>query len=251
MRPSTRLSLIFPFMFVMIINCYCQLEIGAQLTPGYVNYIKAVDKGAKPYNVNDEEPTFGFETGFIVRMALNQDIYIESGIRYSRLGIKFQSDFLVDGGSRKVTDFIIHRFDYINIPIIIQLNLLPNRRLAPLIKTGLQNYIFLEEYFKSSGKLLVNKEDQKAVKEWQKNDAWANRIYTPGVSLGVGIQGKLGERFKYSVVPTINYQLLNIDGNRPPIRRNIYLTGVEFMVTYRLNKKEAKFKSRAETPDFI
>jgi len=221
----------------LINNSFGQLDLGISFTSGYVHHLKTVDDDAERYDFNIEEPMFGFETGLVVRKGLNKNLALESGIRYSRLGIKFDLDLEVDG--ELVSDYIVHRFDFVSVPLVIQWNPLPDKQFSPIIKLGVQNYFFLEEYVKFSGNLLLNEEDRKAAREWRKNNAFANRLYNPGLSFGAGIQRKLGGGFNVSILPTFNYQLLNAVRNRTSIRRNIYLAGVEFMVNYRLNKKKA------------
>lgn len=220
------IGIVLAFSVVFVSKGIAQVDIGLSGNLGYAYRLLRPNQNLDNSILKLDEPTMGFEIGLVCRYQFSKKFSFGSGIHYSRLGISQVAIGVIVGAEERTFDFV-HRFDFLSIPITAQYNVLEEKWFTPIIRIGFNNFIFLQEYVRTL-------ED-----DWRENNAFNNRTYIPALSIGIGIQSKIVEKISASITPNFTYHLMGVSNGNLRTRRHLYLAGVEFMVTYRLNKKEA------------
>ncbi len=174
-----------------------------------------------------EKPIFGYEFGLCILKKIGGRFSLESGVRYSKMGFSQGKVNILDGSEEREFT-LIHRFDFVNVPLKVQMNFISNSLITPIAKVGINNNIFINEF--------VNDFEG----NWHENKAFNNRKYQPAISIGMGILVPIGDRFKGTLLPNLNHSLVSIDKTNPPIKRHLYSISVEMMVSYNLGKVDDK-----------
>jgi hypothetical protein len=217
-------TFIVSFLFMSIFAFGQKLEIGIIANPNYSYRVFKADEDMKLL-FGGEKPTIGYELGVFTLIPINENIGIESGMRYSRMGFSFgKISTFNDDGSFHSSFYAQQQYDFLNVPIKAKFKFFKDRKFSLESKIGINNNIFLTEQSKSDG-------------VWYKNESSTVKKYQLGVSAGIGTSTLIGKNFKVYFIPTVNYCPMSLYGNDVRAKRYLYNLGAEFIVTYQFSKR--------------
>jgi len=102
------------------------------------------------------------------------------------------------------------------------MSLLENENVSPFIKLGLNNYFSVGEWIES--------ENSK-----EKTNISSVNKYQLGLSIGIGMIGKLNDRLNCFFSPNVNFLPFSLYGSDGSIEKYLFSIGGELSITYKLN----------------
>lgn len=213
-----------------------RFKIGVTFSPDYCYRILKYDpsnKWVQDLRNDEEEPIFGFTTGFGIKMNLTNRVVLETGLFYSIKGQQTRNTDLVwtaPNADLPVKSKTQYHFKYIDIPLKAQY-FFGNRKIKYFLSAGVSFNIFSEK----ATKVVSEFEDGHTTSENSIVDLGYLKFNLAAI-IGCGIRYDATERISISAEPVYRQFINSIVADKKA-KEYPYSIGTNFAVYYSLKKK--------------